>query len=52
VRVECLDAVHEGRLTEIAFAGLELDLTGGDTRRLLPETVRHVQELQMGDGPG
>jgi BirA family biotin operon repressor/biotin-[acetyl-CoA-carboxylase] ligase len=42
VVVECHDAVYRGRLRELAFGGLCLEVTPGETRRLLPESVRHL----------
>ncbi|HYT93811.1 MAG TPA: biotin--[acetyl-CoA-carboxylase] ligase [Gemmataceae bacterium] len=44
VVAECAGETHRGRLREVAFAGLELDLVGGSVLRLAPETVRHLGE--------
>jgi BirA family transcriptional regulator, biotin operon repressor / biotin---[acetyl-CoA-carboxylase] ligase len=42
VKVDVGSAYHEGRLLEIAFAGLVLELPAGDLLHMLPEAVRHV----------
>jgi BirA family biotin operon repressor/biotin-[acetyl-CoA-carboxylase] ligase len=44
VRAECTDGVVRGRLLEMAFDGLLVDV-GSETRLLAPESVRHL-------GPG
>jgi BirA family biotin operon repressor/biotin-[acetyl-CoA-carboxylase] ligase len=41
VRAECVDGVVRGRLLEMAFDGVLLDV-GGETRLLMPEMVRHL----------
>jgi BirA family biotin operon repressor/biotin-[acetyl-CoA-carboxylase] ligase len=43
VVVEGLDQVHRGRLRDLGWDGVELELAGGKTLRLAPETVRHVE---------
>jgi len=43
VTAECHDAVHHGRLRELAFAGLELEQPDGRTLLLPPEGVRHLK---------
>jgi hypothetical protein len=44
VVAECVGETYRGRLREIAFAGLELELSGGGVLRLAPETVGHLDE--------
>jgi BirA family biotin operon repressor/biotin-[acetyl-CoA-carboxylase] ligase len=41
VRAECVDGIVRGRLLEIAFDGVLLDV-GGETRVLMPEMVQHL----------
>ena len=44
VTAECADGTEvEGRLREMAFAGLELEETDGSIRVLVPEAVRHLR---------
>jgi BirA family biotin operon repressor/biotin-[acetyl-CoA-carboxylase] ligase len=43
VTAECVGASHRGRLTAMAWNGLELLTTDGRTLRLLPEAVRHLR---------
>jgi BirA family biotin operon repressor/biotin-[acetyl-CoA-carboxylase] ligase len=43
VRAEGHDATHRGRLRDLTFAGLELELPGGETLRLQPEWVQHLE---------
>jgi BirA family transcriptional regulator, biotin operon repressor / biotin---[acetyl-CoA-carboxylase] ligase len=43
VAAECPAAVHCGRLVEVAFDGLELEIEVGRVLRLAPETVRHLR---------
>lgn len=45
VAVECADGVVRGRLLEMAFDGLLLDLGGGETRLFVPELAWHVAPL-------
>ena len=46
VTVELMDATEvRGRLVELRFAGLGLELPSGSVRRLTPEAVRHVRSL-------
>jgi BirA family biotin operon repressor/biotin-[acetyl-CoA-carboxylase] ligase len=42
VLVECHDATYCGRLRELGWDGLELEVPGAETIRLLPESVRHL----------
>jgi len=42
VAVECHDGTHHGRLRELAWEGLTLELGGGELLRLAPEAVRHL----------
>jgi BirA family biotin operon repressor/biotin-[acetyl-CoA-carboxylase] ligase len=42
VLIECHDAVYRGRLRDLAFDGLVLDVSGGETVHLLPESIRHL----------
>jgi BirA family transcriptional regulator, biotin operon repressor / biotin---[acetyl-CoA-carboxylase] ligase len=42
VAAECPEAVHRGRLREVAFDGLELEQGAGQALRLAPESVRHL----------
>jgi BirA family biotin operon repressor/biotin-[acetyl-CoA-carboxylase] ligase len=43
VRVECLNEEYQGRLVEQSFDGLEVQTDGGMIK-VLPETVRHLEE--------
>jgi BirA family transcriptional regulator, biotin operon repressor / biotin---[acetyl-CoA-carboxylase] ligase len=43
VLVECHDAVHCGRLRALTWEGLHLQLSGGESLRLMPESVRHLK---------
>lgn len=43
VEVECADAVHQGRLCEMTFQHLELELRAGEVLKLKPEAVRQVR---------
>jgi BirA family biotin operon repressor/biotin-[acetyl-CoA-carboxylase] ligase len=45
VEVECLDAVCQGRLLEVGWAGLEIETGPGQVHRIVPEAVRHVRPL-------
>jgi BirA family biotin operon repressor/biotin-[acetyl-CoA-carboxylase] ligase len=45
VVVECHDAVHRGRLRDLTWEALELEVTGGETRQVRPEVVRHLTPL-------
>ncbi len=42
VTAECHDNVYHGRLMEVGWAGLELELANGERLTLLPESVRHL----------
>jgi BirA family biotin operon repressor/biotin-[acetyl-CoA-carboxylase] ligase len=42
VAVECYDQTRRGRLRDLTWAGLELELPNGQVLRLRPETVEHV----------
>jgi BirA family biotin operon repressor/biotin-[acetyl-CoA-carboxylase] ligase len=42
VMVECHDAIYRGRLRDLAWDGLDLETSAGETLRLLPEWVRHI----------
>jgi BirA family transcriptional regulator, biotin operon repressor / biotin---[acetyl-CoA-carboxylase] ligase len=42
VTVECHDGLHQGRLVELAFDGLELRQPDGARLTLLPEKVLHI----------
>jgi BirA family biotin operon repressor/biotin-[acetyl-CoA-carboxylase] ligase len=42
VLVECHEADHRGRLREIGWNALEVELADGTALRLAPESVRHV----------
>jgi BirA family biotin operon repressor/biotin-[acetyl-CoA-carboxylase] ligase len=46
VAVECHDGLFRGRLRELSFAGLELQLDDGGLLRLAPEAVRHLAPLE------
>lgn len=43
VVAESSGAVSRGRLLDVAFAGVELELADGSVLRLAPEAVRHLQ---------
>jgi BirA family biotin operon repressor/biotin-[acetyl-CoA-carboxylase] ligase len=43
VEAECLDGVHQGRLVEVGWAGLDIETGAGQVRRIVPEAVRHVR---------
>ena len=43
VLVECNDADHHGRLREMSFDGLELELANGALLQLRPELVQHIK---------
>jgi BirA family transcriptional regulator, biotin operon repressor / biotin---[acetyl-CoA-carboxylase] ligase len=43
VTAECHDGDVRGRLLELTFAGVVLEVTGGALRCLSPETVRHLR---------
>jgi BirA family biotin operon repressor/biotin-[acetyl-CoA-carboxylase] ligase len=45
VRVEGPDAAHGGRLRDLTFSGLELELPGGETLHLRPEWVQHLEPI-------
>jgi BirA family biotin operon repressor/biotin-[acetyl-CoA-carboxylase] ligase len=43
VELECVDGVRRGRLCELSFQGLQLELPGGGRFGVLPEGARHVR---------
>jgi BirA family transcriptional regulator, biotin operon repressor / biotin---[acetyl-CoA-carboxylase] ligase len=43
VRAECPDAVHRGRLRELGWDGVDLELSEGRVLRLRPEAIRHLE---------
>jgi BirA family biotin operon repressor/biotin-[acetyl-CoA-carboxylase] ligase len=43
VTAECLDGVRVGRLCDLTFERLELELPGGQRFRAAPESVRHLE---------
>ncbi len=43
VAAECAGGMRRGRLVEIAFDGLDLEVEAGRVLRLPPETVRHLR---------
>lgn len=45
VAIECAETVHQGRLLEVAWSGLELETSAGGVIRLQPEAVRHVRQI-------
>lgn len=45
VVVEGVKQQYRGRLLEVTFAGLELEVAGGEMVRLQPETIRHIEPL-------
>jgi BirA family transcriptional regulator, biotin operon repressor / biotin---[acetyl-CoA-carboxylase] ligase len=45
VVAECHDGSHRGRLCDLAWEGLELELAGGRRLRLAPESVRHLEPV-------
>jgi BirA family biotin operon repressor/biotin-[acetyl-CoA-carboxylase] ligase len=45
VLVECNDDDHQGRLREMTFDGLELELGNGKSLSLRPEMVQHIKEV-------
>jgi BirA family biotin operon repressor/biotin-[acetyl-CoA-carboxylase] ligase len=42
VLVECHDVHYRGRLRELDWEGLDLEIADGETIHLIPETVRHL----------
>jgi BirA family biotin operon repressor/biotin-[acetyl-CoA-carboxylase] ligase len=44
VVVECHDAMHRGRLLDMTWEGLVLEVREDGTRMILPETVKHIRE--------
>jgi BirA family biotin operon repressor/biotin-[acetyl-CoA-carboxylase] ligase len=42
VIAECADGTYRGRLREVGWEGVELELSTGDVLRLLPERVQHL----------
>jgi BirA family biotin operon repressor/biotin-[acetyl-CoA-carboxylase] ligase len=45
VALECVDGTRHGRLLELGFEGLELELSGGKRFRAMPERVSHVEPI-------
>jgi BirA family biotin operon repressor/biotin-[acetyl-CoA-carboxylase] ligase len=45
VAAECPNGVHQGRLRELSFAGLELEQADGQVMVLQPEAVRHLEPI-------
>jgi BirA family biotin operon repressor/biotin-[acetyl-CoA-carboxylase] ligase len=45
VRIECQDGLHDGRLLELSWEGLELERGDGQTQQFLPELVKHISLL-------
>jgi BirA family biotin operon repressor/biotin-[acetyl-CoA-carboxylase] ligase len=45
VAMECADGTRLGRLRELGFEGLALEMSGGKHFRTLPENVRHMQAI-------
>jgi BirA family biotin operon repressor/biotin-[acetyl-CoA-carboxylase] ligase len=45
VLIECQNSSHRGRLRELAWDGLILEQTGGETLHLQPEMVKHITRL-------
>ena len=43
VAIECPDGRHWGRLRDLTLDGVELELTGGRSLRLPPESIRHLE---------
>jgi BirA family biotin operon repressor/biotin-[acetyl-CoA-carboxylase] ligase len=43
VTIECPDGRHWGRLRDLTLDGVELELTGGRSLRLPPESIRHLE---------
>jgi BirA family biotin operon repressor/biotin-[acetyl-CoA-carboxylase] ligase len=43
VVAECLDGAHHGRLLDLGWEGVQLELLGGDLLCLPPEAVRHLR---------
>lgn len=52
VIAECLDGTHRGRLREMAWEGLELELASGERLRRQPEMVRHLGADSDSEGVG
>lgn len=46
VIVEGVNQTYRGRLLDVTFAGLDLEVDAGEIVRLLPESVRHLQPLE------
>jgi BirA family biotin operon repressor/biotin-[acetyl-CoA-carboxylase] ligase len=45
VRVECLDGFRHGRLNDLRWDSVDLQLPGEETLHLAPETVRHIEPV-------
>ncbi len=45
VIVECQDGMYHGRLRELAWEGLELEVEDGETQQFQPEAVKHITRL-------
>jgi BirA family biotin operon repressor/biotin-[acetyl-CoA-carboxylase] ligase len=52
VTAECHDGGINGRLLEVAFSGVVLEVSGGALRRLPPETIRHLRPADPVPGVG
>jgi BirA family transcriptional regulator, biotin operon repressor / biotin---[acetyl-CoA-carboxylase] ligase len=48
VHVECNHADHHGRLRDMTFEAVELELASGELLRLRPEVVQHIREASGG----
>jgi BirA family biotin operon repressor/biotin-[acetyl-CoA-carboxylase] ligase len=48
VSVECYDGQHQGRLRELAWAGVELDVPERGRLHLQPEAIKHIYPLRDG----
>lgn len=48
VTAECHDSDVHGRLLELSFAGVVLELPGGTVRQFAPETIRHLRPASAG----
>jgi BirA family biotin operon repressor/biotin-[acetyl-CoA-carboxylase] ligase len=47
VVVDCHDGSRSaGRLREMGFDGIELDIPGGSTIRIIPESIRHIRPAE------
>jgi biotin-(acetyl-CoA carboxylase) ligase len=46
VVVECSSALHRGRLGQLRWDGLQLEVSGGNRLNLSPETIKHINEIR------